>query len=375
MRILHFAESMEYNVDGVVRYIYHLLDYMNAHHITSMFVTGKLPTKDKMSAPMVRVRSFAFPLYKKYRYALPDLKVKKIIKEFKPDVMHFHSPFSLAWVAIRYGHSLGIPIVATYHTDFVGYMKYYKLGWFEKWGWKYTKTIYRQCDLVLVPSQYTKRELWSKGLRNVVFLPHGIDSELFNPRHRRTVWRKRYGSGKKILLFAGRLIWEKNIKILAKVNTLLRQHRHDFVFVIVGDGPKIEEMRELMPDAIFLGHVRGEKLSECYASADVFVSPSTTETFGFVTIEAMASGAVPVCSSIGGASSIIKNGKTGFLIGKTTATAYARKINTLLDNPTLLKQMRRRGLAYAKTQNWNKIFNQLVVHYRSVIHQYTRRRD
>jgi phosphatidylinositol alpha 1,6-mannosyltransferase len=366
MRVLHFAESMEYNVDGVVRYIYRLINYLNKRRITSLFVTGKLPTVEHRDAPMVRVPSFTLPIYKKYQYALP-IKVKKIIQDFRPDVMHFHSPFSLAWAALAYGHRMGIPVVATYHTNFVSYMKYYNIGWLEKLGWQYTRAVYKSCDLVLVPSQYTKKELWAKGLHNVVFLPHGVDMKTFNPRFRNIHWHRRYGGGKKIILYVGRLIWEKNIKVLAEINSILRKRRHDFEFVIAGEGPKKKDMQRLMPEAIFIGHVAGRKLAECYASSDIFVFPSTTETFGFVTIEAMASGSVPVCSAVGGASSIISNGKTGFLVGKTDARLYAQRINTLLDNPSLLKSMRRNGIAFARQQRWDRIFNQLINHYKTVI--------
>jgi len=361
---------MEYNVDGVVRYLYRLIDYLNAHQVVSLFVTGKLPAKDKIVAPMVRIPSFTLPLYRKYRYAVPDYRLKKIITEFQPDIMHFHSPFSLAWAALHYGHNLGIPTVATYHTDFVGYMKYYNLGWFEGLGWKYVKAVYKKCDLVFVPSLYTQRELRSKGLYQAVFLPHGVEAGLFNPRWRSGAWRKKTGHGQKILLFVGRLIWEKNIKILADINNLLRKQRQDFVFVIAGDGPKKKELQELMPEAIFLGHLAGQDLYKCYASSDIFVFPSLTETFGFVTIEAMASGAVPVCASRGGASSIIKNGRTGFLVSGSDARLYVKKINQLLDNADLLAKMRQRGLVFARRQHWNGIFNKLMNYYKTVVRQY-----
>ena len=332
MRILHFAESMEYNVDGVVRYLYRLADYLNDHGVVSLFVTGKLPTKAQISVPMVRIPSFTLPIYRKYRYAVADYRLKKVITEFRPDVLHFHSPFSLAWTALHYGHDLGIPTVATYHTDFVGYMKYYNLGWFEGLGWKYVKAVYKKCDLVFVPSLYTQRELRSKGLHQAVFLPHGVETKLFNPRWRDVAWRSQTGHGKKIILFVGRLIWEKNVKILAEISNLMKKQRQDFVFVIAGDGPKKKELRALMPEAVFLGHLAGQELYKCYASSDIFVFPSLTETFGFVTIEAMASGSVPVCSSMGGASSIVKNGQTGFLVSGNDAHSYVRKINQLLDN-------------------------------------------
>ncbi len=112
---------MEYNVDGVARYIYRLIDYFNKRRITSLFVTGKLPTAEHQDAPMICVPSFTLPIYKQYPYALP-IKVKKIIQDFQPDVMHFHSPFSLAWAALVYGHRMGIPVVATYHLTLFGAM-------------------------------------------------------------------------------------------------------------------------------------------------------------------------------------------------------------------------------------------------------------
>jgi glycosyltransferase involved in cell wall biosynthesis len=293
------------------------------------------------------------------------------LREFKPDVLHINSPCSLGFAAVAYGKKHRIPVVATYHTHFASYARYYKVKMLEQASWRYFRHLYNGCERVFVPSMPILDELASHGLTKLAFLPHGVDTNVFSPRFRDKEWKSRFGiANKKALLFAGRLVWEKDLKTLAETYSIVTAKRHDAAFVLAGDGPARKELEELMPEAVFLGHLSSEELSRAYASSDMFVFPSTTETFGNVTLEAMAAGLAPVCANKGGASGIIKEGVTGLLAEPRNAEDLAKKIEMLLDDPGLRESIAGTAYIYAQSQTWEEIFSREIEEYQDVISKY-----
>jgi glycosyltransferase involved in cell wall biosynthesis len=208
-------------------------------------------------------------------------------------------------------------------------------------------------------------------MKNLEFLPHGVDTELFHPKHRSESWKKELGLEEKFaLLFVGRLVWEKDLKTLAATYNLLKLRRNDVAFVLAGDGPVRGELQQLMPDAIFLGYQGGEELSTAYASSDMFVFPSTTETFGNVTLEAMASGIPPVCANKGGASGFIQERVTGLLAKPQDAGDMALQIESLLDSPQRREEMAQQAFLYGHEQTWQKSFERMLASYDEVLRTY-----
>jgi phosphatidylinositol alpha 1,6-mannosyltransferase len=223
-----------------------------------------------------------------------------------------------------------------------------------------------------VPSEPLVDELRTHRIANLECIPHGVDTNLFHPRHRNERWKMELGVGdKSVLLFAGRLVWEKDLKTLAATYRLFKSKRNDVTFVIAGDGPARSELEHMMPDAIFLGFQSGQNLSEAYASSDIFVFPSTTETFGNVTIEAMASGTPPVCANKGGASGIIKDGVTGFLTKPRDAEDMANKIELLLDHPERKAELAKQAFLYGQEQTWQRSFEKMLLSYDDVVRSYS----
>lgn len=371
MKAAFFAGSMKTGHDGVTRVLYKLIEYLNKYNIENIFISAIIPGEKEQPTKMFRVPSLTFPLYKEYKLPVPGNKlIKNYLNDFKPDIIHINSPCPLGAAALRYGLKYKLPVVATYHTHFTSYAKYYKIKVLEECGWNYFRSLYNKCETVYVPSKTILNELISHGLNTVEFLPHGVDTEMFNPKFKDDNWKiKNNLEGKTVLLYAGRLVWEKDLKTLAETYKILEK-RDDIAFVLVGEGPVKKELELLMPKAGFLGYKSGKELSVIYASSDIFVFPSTTETFGNVVVEAMASGLSPVCVREGGAYSAIKENITGLIAEPKNPEDLCKKILSLTDNTELRKNISINAINFAREQTWDKIFNRLFTSYSSIIHNY-----
>ncbi len=372
IKVAYFAGSMQPGHDGVTRVLYKLIDNLKKYNIESLFFSPIIPGKEKQPVEMHQVPSFTFPLYKEYKFAVPGQKYfEDKLKEFQPDLIHINSPCSLGYAAVKYGNRNGIPVAATYHTHFVSYAKYYKIKAFENISWNYFRRIYNACQVVYVPSKPILSELSLHGINNLEYLPHGVDTSSFNASYFSNEWKKQNGIENKVaLLFVGRLVWEKDLDTLSKSYKILTNTRKDIAFVFVGDGPIKDELKKLMPEALFLGYKSGKELAEAYASSDIFVFPSTTETFGNVTLEAMASEIPPICSREGGAYGVINEGINGLTVNPRDPEDLSEKINYLLNYPEKRYELGRNAILFAKEQTWEKIFKKLVYSYQKIISNY-----
>ncbi len=375
-RVAHFAGSMRHGHDGVTRVLYRLIDAFPERNVESIFFSPIIPEPAAQPVPMYEVPSVTFPLYKDYRFALPGQKhFEEKLAQFNPDLLHIHSPCPLGHAAVRYGRRAGIPVVATYHTHFPSYAKYYKIKALETFSWGFLRKLYNECERVYVPSEPIRKELRMHGFATTDFLPHGVDTATFNPAHRSEAWRHDLGlDGTTVLLFAGRLVWEKDLRTLAEAYRIITARRDDARFVLAGDGPVRSELEQLMPGALFLGQLSGDDLSRAYASSDVFVFPSTTETFGNVTLEAMASGIPPVCAREGGAWGFVRSGTTGLLAEPRDGADLARQVEYLLDRPERRRAMGNAALAFAQEQSWDRIVDRLLASYSEVVAMKGRRK-
>ena len=373
MKVAYFNGTMRKEHDGVTRVLYRLIDEINrTKQIESLFISPIVPPSYEQSVEMFQVPSFAFPFYKDYRVAYPGtLFFEERLDEFKPDIIHINSPCPLGYAAVKYGMKNNVPVVATYHTHFPSYAKYYKVKALESYGWSYFRNLYNKCKTVYVPSLPVLNELKEHGFETVEFLPHGVDTKIFSPVKKSEQWKKNLGIENKFaLLFAGRLVWEKDVMTLAETYKIISSQRNDIKFILAGDGPAKEELKTLMPDAIFLGQQSVNDLSVSFASADIFVFPSTTETFGNVTIEAMASRLPPICVREGGAYGIIQNGTTGLIAEPRNPEDLTSKINFLIDNPASRIRISNAAFNFAQTQSWEQNFQRLFDSYSRIINNF-----
>ena len=326
MRVTHFLNSMRPGHDGVTRVAHRLRQGFKALSSKSgdkhNFVAPTLPKS--AGTDMFKVPSIPFPLSTGYRVPVdPPDSVGQIIKNLRPDAIHIHTPCSLGLSAVRAAETLNIPCIATYHTHFPTYLEYYKVEPIKPWIWKYLKSLYRSCDALIIPSKTTLLELQSENFKNLVHIPHGVDTQRYSVRYRDEEWRAAVGGKNKIIVtFVGRLVW-KNLKLLAEAAKLVKSN-NQIQWVIVGDGPARSKFEKMMPTAHFTGFLGEHALPTAYASSDIFVFPSVTETFRNVTVEAMASGLPAICVAAGGARDIVIPGRNGILTPPEDALNFAQ---------------------------------------------------
>jgi phosphatidylinositol alpha 1,6-mannosyltransferase len=362
MKIAYFIGTLK-KEDGVTRVLLALIREAQKKEFGSVIVTGWAEDASISPAPVIQVPSIIFPLYKEYRLSLPGIRgFSRQLDEFQPDIIHLHSPDTIAWSALKYAKKRKVPIMATYHTDFGRYLAYYHLSFLRPAVWIALKRLYKQMRFVTTPSQVISDELIGHGIPNVQTIPWGVEFARFDISFRSPEWRQKIlkDGQKTILLCVCRLTWEKDLRTLAQTYNLLKKNRSDFAMVIAGDGPAKKELQSLMPGAIFLGHLEGLEFSKVYASCDIFLFPSTTETFGNVTVEAMASGLVPVVADAGGSKTLVRDGENGFLARPKNSDDFCKKVSRLLDDQPLRGRMRNAGLDFVKNFTWEKVFDSLL---------------
>lgn len=374
IKVAFFADVLEANVDGVTHTLYQMIDRIPKAEFDFLFITPH-PPKDVDSFPfrIVKCPSMGLPLYSEYRIALPFFKksLQDELESFNPDIVHFTTPSFLGSYARDFAKSRDIPVISTYHSHFHSYLEYY-FG-FLPGGHKAIVPvanrllkIYRECDLTLVPSQAMKDFLleWGVQPHQLQIWKRGVDQDVFSPSNRNETWRKEMGlEGKKSVLFVSRLVKYKSIDTIANTYELFRERNPNVEFVITGDGPDADYLKEKMPEAIFTGKKTDEELAMIYASNDVFMFPSVTETFGNVVLEALASGLPVVAAAEGGPLDIVTDEINGYLVTPRDAEAFYQKLNLLLNNDVLRNRMSQEAVAYADTQSWDNIAKQLFSMY------------
>jgi glycosyltransferase involved in cell wall biosynthesis len=377
MRIAYFNANLKVGQDGVTRVIYKMIDGALARNHEAIAITSILPEASQQPIPMYKVPSMVLPLQKAYRIAIPGYQsFTKILEQYRPDILHINSPCTLGFGAVKYAKHFNVPVVATYHTHFPTYPRYYNLTKLEDLVWRITRNLYNNVDCTLVPTRPILNELTENNVQRLQYLPNGVDTGLFTPERQNNSWRTQFGNGiKPIILFVSRLVWEKDLRILANAYQQLKTKRTDFEMVIVGDGHARSEFEQMMPGAHFLGYQSGVALAESFASADIFVFPSTTETFGLVTLEAMASGVPPVAAKIGGAIEIIEEGTSGLLAQPLDGADLAQKVEWLLDHPDVRRTMGEQAHRRAQEYRWESILGRLFTTYEEVIQQARQRRS
>ena len=371
LRIAFFSPSMKFGQDGVTRVLYKVSEKLRERNVEHIFFTAVPPAPEEQKVPMYKVPSVVVPFYPEYRLSVgADFKVAAVLSEFKPHILCVNSPCSLGWAAVYNAGFHSRPIVAYYHTHFISYAHYYKVDVLTRLGWHYMRMFYNSVHETFVPSRPILEELGTHGIRNLSLLPHGVDTGLFHPGQADPAWKAGLGlENKTVLLYVGRLVWEKNLGLLADAYQIIRRETDNVALVLVGDGPIRSALQQRIPDALFLGYRSGRDLATCFASADLFVFPSTTETFGMVTLEAMASGLVPVCANHGGAADIIRDGETGALAEPGSAEHFAACCIALIRDPGLRNRMRHDALLYAGQQNWDAIVSRMLNEYFRVVKQ------
>lgn len=371
MRIAFVTESLLPLVDGVSLTLAHLFESLMAAGIEFRVYSPFVPPPEiPWSGRVRKLPSVAFPLYSDYRVTLPwGSGLSRDLDEWGPDLVHVVSPTFAAGSAKRWARRHGVPVVASFHTQFVAYFRYYGVGPLERLGWRLLRRFYRDCAAVYAPSRAIVDELGRRGIRPVRVWSRGVDAYAFSPAWRDPGLRARVGADRNVplLLMVSRLVREKDLRDLVPMARRLEAGGVPFRLVLVGDGPLRAELETELPDAVFAGHQTGAQLSRWYASADVFVLPSTTETFGNVVQEALASGVPAVVVDRGGPRTVIEPGVSGLVARANDPADLARQTSRLLTDPALREAMGRAARDHMERRSWSRVNQVLVEGYRELI--------
>lgn len=373
MKVAIFTDTFFPQINGVTKTLGKLKEYFDQREIDYLIFApdDSMKSNGNFEENIQRMISFRFFLYPECRLSVPNyFRIKNMLNEYKPDLIHIVTPFNLGLCGLKYATSYNIPLVSSYHTNFTHYLDYYNLNLLEKPIWSFFKWFHGHCELNFCPSQATLEELRRNGINNLAIWDRGIDTRFYSPDYRNKELRRNYGLEDKItLLYVGRLAPEKNLSLLIKSMKLLDQKYRDKVkLLITGDGPLLNELKaDSSQNIIFTGYMKGKELSKIYASADIFAFPSITETYGNVILEAMASG-LPVVSFLeGGISENLIDSYNGLACKEISPKAFASKLEKLITNKELRLELANNACEYALNKSWDNVFDRLVANYQKVV--------
>ena len=304
------------------------------------------------------VRGLPLPGYKGLQFGLPACRLLcRSWKLRRPDAVYVATEGPLGWSAVRTAQRLGIPALSGFHTNFHSYLRHYRVGWLQHLVFRYLRRFHNRSTGTLVPSADLRDRLQVLGFKNVSTLGRGVDSELFTPERRSVELRRHWGLSDTdvAVLYVGRIAPEKNLKVAVDAYRAMKQRSGSVKFVIVGEGPSCGALQRENADLIFCGLRTGEQLAKHYASADVFLFPSETETFGNVTLEAMASGLVVIAYDYAAAKMHIRHDETGVLVPYGDSTAFVDSAASLVRAPLSLGKIRRQAREYVISIEWRYV--------------------
>ncbi|MCR8969499.1 glycosyltransferase family 1 protein [Facklamia sp. 7083-14-GEN3] len=368
MRILIATETFVPATDGICTRLAHMTTAMKDLGHEVIVVSPDLGITEYQGVKVIPMDSFNFPLYKSRPWGLPSRKMKAIIQDFNPDIIHAVNPFFMVTSAVKYAKRLGIPLLASYHTHLPDYLDHYNLPLLKPILWDYIRFWHHDADLNITVSESLKEELIDKGIAVEGVLPRGID---LNKRHPKFFDQDFYNQwtfgldNQKLLVYVGRLAAEKDLDHLLSIFS----HREDICLTIVGDGPERQHLEELFSGTktTFTGFLDGENLSKAYATGDAFIFPSVSETFGLVISESMASGVPVIAAENGPTLEQITLNQTGMIYQSGDAKSLIDSLK-ILDKPLKLKEMGLKARREAEKYSWENATRMLLDFYEETIH-------
>jgi glycosyltransferase involved in cell wall biosynthesis len=310
----------------------------------------------------VLTRGIAIPRYPNLKMGLPARSALVRLWTFeRPDVVHIVTEGPLGWSALQAALKLKLPVCSDFRTNFHAYSRHYGVGWLQKPLLAYLRKFHNRTQYTLVPTESLRAQLADLGFRNLAVVARGVDTERFHPAKRIEALRESWGLGPRDLavLHVGRIAPEKNMPALLAAYEAVRARAPRARLVIVGDGPALAAMRAKHPQVLFMGERRGAELAACYASGDLFVFPSLTETWGNVTIEAMASGLAVVAFNYAAAAENISNGANGMLVPYGDTAAFAAAAGAVAEDFGRVREIGARARRHAESLSWERVVREL----------------
>jgi len=368
------TETYRPEINGVSNTLGYWVDGLIQRGICVQVVRPKQHPSDKHTKTarehQYTVTGLPIPGYAELKFGLPAGRfLKKLWRQNPPDSVYVATEGPLGLSAVRAAEKLAIPVVSGFHTNFQSYSRYYKLGWLEPFIFAFLRYFHNRTRATLVPTGKQARWLQHNGFRDVSVLSRGIDTARFNPHNRdkteRAAWlntnvSETTQSETPICLYVGRLASEKNVDLLEHTYRTLKPDFPTLKFVLVGDGPRRKQLQENNPDWIFTGMKTGKELAKHYASADIFLFPSKTDTFGNVVTEAMASRLAIIAFDDAAAREHLQHGKSALLAPLSDEVGFTDNLRQALKRPELVEELRSQALVKARQLSWDQIVDQFM---------------
>ncbi|WP_193608436.1 glycosyltransferase family 4 protein [Nocardioides lijunqiniae] len=363
LRVLVVSESFLPQVNGVTNSVRRVLEHLAAEGHDAVLVA---PTGPPTYAgfPVRRARGTHLRLYPDFRIGLDTRRrLRAVMSEVRPDVVHLASPAALGHQAARAAADLGIPTVAVYQTDLVGFAERYDVPGSARAMAALTRRVHARVDRTLAPSTASLAQLRDLGVPRTQLWPRGVDLQAFHPVHRDAGLRRELAPDGRLLVgYVGRLAAEKELDLLTHLADDPRVR-----LVVVGGGPEEQRLRTLLPGAAFLGVLHGEELGRAHASLDVFVHTGRHETYCQAAQEALASGVPVVAPRSGGPVDVVADGVSGFLYEPGDGRAMAWYVDRLVGHRLLRRTMGLAARRSVRDRGWPSVNAALVTHYREVV--------
>ncbi len=374
MRLTLVTETFPPEINGVAMTLHRLTTAMVQRGHEVQIVRPRQSSEDRDSVEgnlsQVVVPGVSLPRYRGLHLGLPcGRRLRRLWRGQKPEVVHIATEGPLGLSALRAATKLGLPLASSYHTNFHTYFKHYGIGPLTRPMFAFMRWFHNRTRVTMVPSHDMRDLLREHGFDNVAILARGVDGELFNPSRRDANLRKQWGAGDDdlVVAYVGRVAAEKNIPLAVEAFEAMRQRRPQAKFVLVGDGPARAALQAKHPGYVFAGMQRGEELGRHYASADVLLFPSVTETFGNVITEGMASGLCVLAFDYAAGRQHIRHGENGLIAPLDDPGRFVSMAVEVADD---LERVRRLGAAARQTAQditWDAIVDQYEAHLRQTI--------
>lgn len=362
LRVAVVTETYPPEVNGVAMTLGRLVDGLRRRgHAVSLVrprQPGEPPPIADPDLDQLLLPGLPIPGYAGLRFGLPARGA--LIAEWsrrRPDIVHVVTEGPLGWSALGVARALNLPVSTGFHTNFDAYCAHYGVRWLSDAMTRYLRNLHNRADVTLVPTQSLARRLDAQGYRNLAVVARGVDTGLFRPDRRSTALREAWGlvPDELAVCCVGRMAAEKNLDLVLAAFAAIKRMRPDARLVFVGDGPLRRPLARRFPEHIFAGLRHGEDLATHYASADLFLFPSLTETFGNVTAEALASGLGVVAYDCAAAADLIRDGDNGCLAAVDDENAFIKAALFLATNTAELARLRRRAALAVAHLDWERI--------------------
>ena len=364
LRIALFSGNYNITVDGANKALNRLVGYLLGQGAQVRVYSPTVdhpemqPTGDLVSLPSVPI-----PLRSEYRLSSGvNARIKRDLAAFQPNILHVSAPDMSGHRAVTWARERGLPVVASVHTRFETYMKYYHLGWTEPAMVALLRRFYRRCDALIAPSESMAEILREQRMNaDIGIWSRGVDRTTFNPQRRDLAWRRELGlkDDDFVIGFLSRLVMEKGLDVFCDAIDRLREAGVPHRVLIVGEGPARGWFQGRLPDAVFTGFLAGPDLARAVASMDTMFFPSETEAFGNVSLESMACAVPVVAAAATGSENLIDDGQSGRLIAPRAVTDYAAALHAYALDPELRVRHGAAGELRSRAFDWDQI-NQTV---------------